>query len=90
MAFHVREHLPSGVMSGTVEAAAAESDATLDRLRATSRRLAALAEERRAEQARRDELIIRARDEGMSWRTLARAAGISVARACAIIGGPDI
>lgn len=66
---------------------AAESGSTLTRLRGSSDRLAVLADEMRAEQKRRDELVIMARDEGASWRKIASAARCSMSRCVAIVGG---
>lgn len=60
---------------------------TLVRLRAAADRLAVLADERDAEQSRRDELVCQARDEGHSWREIAGAARCSIGRASAIVAG---
>lgn len=64
-----------------------EDGGTLERLRSSSNRLAVLDEEYRAEQKRRDELIVQARDLGFSWRTLAGAARVSMSRCVAIVSG---
>jgi hypothetical protein len=67
--------------------AAQQTGGTLERLEAAAKRLAVLDEERRGEQARRDALIIKARDEANSWRTIARRALCSISRCVAIVGG---
>jgi hypothetical protein len=63
------------------------SSTTLERLGASSGRVEALEDELRAEKERRAELVIMARDEGASWRVIARAARRSVARCVAIVSG---
>ena len=70
-------------MSG-VELAAST---TIERLGASSARVQALEEELAAEKQRRGQLVIAARDEGSSWKTIARAARRSVARCVAIVAG---
>jgi hypothetical protein len=78
---------PYGLDMAVGTAAATQTSGTLERLAAASHRLAVLDTERRAEQARRDELIIEARDLHLSWRTIARAAMCSISRCVAIVGG---
>lgn len=68
--------------------AAEDLGSVLDRLKASSDRLAVLAEERQAEQARRDELVVLARDGNVSWSRIARAARCSISRCVAIVAGP--
>ena len=70
-----------------VTAAVEHNGGTLERLTASSKRLAVLDEERRAEQSRRDALILEARDTGNSWRTISRSALCSMSRCVAIVGG---
>lgn len=79
-------------MSGAGVAAAAvavdvEPGPIAARLRGSSDRLATLTEEEQAERRRRDELVVLARDEGLSWSTIARAARCSISRCVAIVGG---
>jgi hypothetical protein len=64
-----------------------EEGGTLERLKAAAERVAALEEELRAEQERRNGLVCAARDEGASWRTISRAAGVSMSRCVTIVGG---
>jgi len=59
---------------------------TLTRLSASSARIAALEEALAAEQELRGSLVIEARDQGGSWRTISRAARRSVSRCVAIVG----
>lgn len=70
-------------MAGTELAASS----TLERLGASSGRAAALEDELRTEKERRGRLVVEARDEGTPWRSIARAARLSVARCVAIVGG---
>lgn len=60
---------------------------TLQRLYATARRRVALADEAATEMDRWRELIVQARDEGASWRAIAKAAGCSVTRCINVVGG---
>ena len=76
-----------GSVGAAAELEAVESGSTLTRLKASSDRLAVLEDERRTEQRRRDQLVVMARDEGSSWRTIASAARCSMSRCVAIVGG---
>ena len=60
---------------------------TMARLTSSANELAAIDETKRAEAERRDSLICAARDEGHSWRSIARAARLSMARCAAIVAG---
>jgi hypothetical protein len=68
-------------------AAPGEPVALLVRLRASADRIAALEDETRAETARRDSMVIEARDLMVPWKQIARAARRSAARCVAIVGG---
>jgi hypothetical protein len=57
----------------------------LARLREAADAVARLEDQRAAELAARDALIIQARREGYPWRVVARAAGRSAARCVAIV-----
>jgi hypothetical protein len=78
---------PYGLVMQAAPAAPTQTSGTLERLAAASHRLAVLDEERRAEQARRDELIVEARDLHLSWRTIAKSAMCSISRCVAIVSG---
>jgi hypothetical protein len=58
---------------------------TLAELSEAADALAPLIARRKAEMAARDALIVQARSEGYSWRTIARASGRSIARCVAIV-----
>jgi hypothetical protein len=55
------------------------------RLAAAAERCTELAEQLAAEQERRNQLVIEARDEGMPWRSIARAARLSPSRVVSIV-----
>jgi hypothetical protein len=62
-----------------------EDAGTLARLSRSAERVAELHESLAAEQERRDQLIVQARDEGTAWRQLAAAARMSTTRAVTIV-----
>lgn len=55
------------------------------RLTSSAERCAELDEAQRAEQSRRNDLVVQARDEGRSWRWIAQRARLSVTRCTAIV-----
>lgn len=63
------------------------TSSVLERLQASADRLAQLDEETHAERERHAKLITSARDEGHSWRAIARAARRSLGRCHEIYAG---
>ncbi len=61
------------------------------RLTAAAAAVASARDQHQAELEVRDQLVVAAVDQGMSQRVVARAAGVSVSRVCAILlnTGPD-
>jgi len=59
----------------------------LARLTACADRIALLREELSAEELRRNELITDLRDGGLSWRSIATRARLSVSRCVAVVTG---
>lgn len=71
----------------TVTSGAGVDTGTMARLKRSADELAAITEAGRAEAERRDSLICQARDQGESWRAIAKAARLSMARCAAIVAG---
>src|SRR5689334_20328322 len=73
--------------SMTITSGAGVLTGTMQRLKSSADELAAIDEAKRAEAERRDSLICEARDEGHSWRSIAGASRLSMARCAAIVAG---
>ena len=59
------------------------------RLEAAATAVTSARDKHHAEMQLRDQLVVAAVDQGMSQRAVARAAGVSVARVCAILVNSD-